>query len=316
MDEIDVRICGQLMANSRVPLRELAERLGLSLQAVHRRIQVMQEQGVIKGYPASPSLSYLNAVVVYILGPAAVPDLNEAIAELRRCDRTYIVLVSGFNFLSIGAILKDMSELERYVDLVRRVTAMTEPKVGLMSATQLNQAELPEAERGEELTALDYRIIRSLRKDARRPLEEVAAEVGASAATARRRLDRMVDKGLISLGVDWRPSASGDVVSQLHITLRPGADKLRTGHAIMARHSSHLLAFVTFGNLPDFILAVVWTRSMKDLSALVGQVAAEEGVASVQPNVVISEDRYDTWIDKLVERRAARGTAPPGEGQQ
>lgn len=306
MDEIDARICGLLMANSRVPLRELAERLGLSLQAVHRRIQVMQGQGVIKGYPASLSLSYLNAVVVYIFGSAAAPDLGGAIAELRRCDRTYIVLVSGFNHLSIGAILKDMSELEDYVELVRRTTSMAEPKVGLMSVTQLNRAELPGAERGEELTALDYRIVRALKEDARRPVEEVAAELGVSAATARRRLDRMVAKGLVSLGVDWRPSASGDVVSQLHITLRPGVDKLRAGNAIMARHSAHLLAFVTFGNLPDFIMAVAWTKSMKELSALVEGVAGEEGVASVVPNVIISEDRYDTWIDKLVEQRAGQ----------
>jgi DNA-binding Lrp family transcriptional regulator len=51
MDEVDIRLCGLLMVNSRTPYRELAEALGLSLQAVHRRIQVMQEVGVIVGFP-------------------------------------------------------------------------------------------------------------------------------------------------------------------------------------------------------------------------------------------------------------------------
>ena len=41
MDATDIRLSQMLMKNSRVPYREMAGKLGISLQAVHRRIQVL-----------------------------------------------------------------------------------------------------------------------------------------------------------------------------------------------------------------------------------------------------------------------------------
>lgn len=303
MDETDARICGLLMANSRVPLRELADQLGLSLQAVHRRIQVMQEQGVIRGYPASLSFSYLNAVVVYLFGTSSLRSMEDAVERLKGSDRTYIVLVCGLNYLSIGAVLKDLSELEEYLSFARSAARIEDLKVGLMSMTKLGRVDMGRTDRETDLTALDYRIVHALKDDARRPVEEVAAELGTSAATARRRLARMVEHGMITLGMDWRPSASGDMVSQLHVTLRGGADKLKVANALASKHSSRVLALVTFSNLPDFLLVVVWTSTMKELGGLVEAFSAEEGVEMVTPNVIISEHRFPTWVDKIVDRR-------------
>jgi hypothetical protein len=44
---------------------------------------------------------------------------------------------------------------------------------------------------------------------------------------------------------------------------------------------------------------------MKELNELVSAAAAEDGVVSATPNVIIAEHRFETWIDKLVIHRAA-----------
>ena len=70
MDATDIRLSQMLMKNSRVPYRELASKLGISLQAVHRRIQVLKEMGVIRDFVTVPTREALNAIVVFIFGPS------------------------------------------------------------------------------------------------------------------------------------------------------------------------------------------------------------------------------------------------------
>ena len=64
MDRTDVSLCLFLMTNSRAPYHELAARLGLSINAVHKRIGALVNQGVIKAFSAHPSLASLGAVAV------------------------------------------------------------------------------------------------------------------------------------------------------------------------------------------------------------------------------------------------------------
>lgn len=304
MDETDFQLCGRLILNSRTPYRELADEMGLSLQAVHRRIQVMQEQGVIAGFPGGLAIGFVNPVVLYVFGTSMASNMDKVVAELHKDDRTYIVLVCARNYLSIGALLREHDEIEDYMKLMRNGAALTDITIGIMSLTQLGQEKVGWADREKELSALDYRIIDALRADARRPVDEVAAELKVSAATARRRLNRLMEIGAFSPSMDWRPSASGQIEAQLHVRLREGEDRASVGNALMARGTGHVFALVTFSNLPQFLLLVVWARSLRDLGELVTGSEGVKGVEAVSPNIIISEARFETWIDKLVIERA------------
>jgi DNA-binding Lrp family transcriptional regulator len=314
VDEIDVRLCNLLILNSRTPYRELADKLGLSLQAVHRRIQVLIEQGVINGFPGGLSISFVDPVVLYIFGTSSSPDMEQVVAELHRDDRTYIVLVCARNYLSIGALLKDHSEIDDYVERARQSAQLSDVIIGLMSATHIGTQRVDQADREKELTLLDYRIMNALKEDARRPVEEVATALNVSAATARRRLARLTEIGAFSASMDWRPSASGQVVSQIHVRLKEGADRTKVGNALLTKNASRMMWSVSFGNLPNFLLLVVWASSMRELNELTARAATEEGVASASPNVVISEHRFDTWIEKLVAQRAS-SRSPSSSGE-
>ena len=64
-----------------------------------------------------------------------------------------------------------------------------------------------------DLCELDYKIIRSLKEDSRKPVADISEEIGVSAKTIRRRLDRMIKNFLIELSIDWYPDASNDLMS-------------------------------------------------------------------------------------------------------
>lgn len=53
MDQIDARILSRLQADSARPVAALAEEVGLSASACHRRVKLLEEAGVITGYRAA-----------------------------------------------------------------------------------------------------------------------------------------------------------------------------------------------------------------------------------------------------------------------
>jgi len=52
---------------------------------------------------------------------------------------------------------------------------------------------------GDEISALDKRIIEHLQQDGRRPFTQIAAELGVSEAAVRARTNRLVDRGILQI---------------------------------------------------------------------------------------------------------------------
>ena len=59
LEEIDARIAAVLAADGRCSYTDLAERVGLSVSAVHQRVRRLEKRGVIRGTPptSTPSRS-------------------------------------------------------------------------------------------------------------------------------------------------------------------------------------------------------------------------------------------------------------------
>ncbi|MTV39034.1 Lrp/AsnC family transcriptional regulator [Duganella radicis] len=53
MDAIDRKILAELQKDGRISATELAKRVGLSLSPSHRRVQLLEDAGVISGYRAT-----------------------------------------------------------------------------------------------------------------------------------------------------------------------------------------------------------------------------------------------------------------------
>ena len=291
MDKTDVSLCLSLMTNSRTPYHELAAKLGLSINAVHKRIKAMMDLGIIRTFTARQSLVSLGAISVWVYGRSEAPNLSEAHLRLKTDDHTYWVAYSGGGYIYVGGYLKELSELEPFVTFVQREGEIPDPNVGI--APQMTN-QFPK----EKLQALDYEILASLRKDSRKPVSVVANEVSASSKTVHRRLERMIEKGLVDLSIDWYPDASNDIIALCHVTVGRQSDKLKVLGALRQSYAQKVLLDVPFSNLPNQVVMFLWTNSMKQMDDLRESIGKIEGVASVILNVLQIGYMFDTWRDR------------------
>ncbi|MGA1873820.1 MAG: Lrp/AsnC family transcriptional regulator, partial [Thermoplasmatota archaeon] len=82
MDETDLRLLSILNHNSRIPIRELADAIGISVQATHRRVQTLVDTRVIERFTADLSLKFLKAIPIGVYGKCKVKDITVAIKGL------------------------------------------------------------------------------------------------------------------------------------------------------------------------------------------------------------------------------------------
>jgi Lrp/AsnC family leucine-responsive transcriptional regulator len=121
LEPIDQAIARELSADGRCSFTDLAERVGLSVSAVHQRVRRLEQRGVIRGYSAQ-----LNAEVIGLpltafisltpIDPAAPDDYPQRISHIREIEACYSV--AGDESYILLVRVASPAALE---DLLRRV---------------------------------------------------------------------------------------------------------------------------------------------------------------------------------------------------
>ncbi len=290
-------LCQLLIMNSRLSYRELAEKLNLSVTAVHNRIQSLIELGIIRKFTSKLSLFAKKGVLIFIFGTSKTNSIHDLNPKLEKNGSIYWLAIGGGNFLYIGAYLKNIGELEQLVRFVREAAEMPEPTVGLaVSPVPLNM--IMGFNPDTKLCELDYKIIRSLKDDSRKATSVVAEELGVSAKTVRRRLARMVKNFLVMLSIDWYPDASNDIISAFHVQLKPDADP-NTPNMICQKHYPNIIFYWGFSNIPNTYIFFTWTSTAKVLRETRESLEREPAVQAVAPNIIYTGYIFNTWLDDI-----------------
>tara|TARA_R110002124_G_scaffold73585_4_gene197334 strand:- start:626 stop:1084 length:459 start_codon:yes stop_codon:yes gene_type:complete len=79
MDQIDGRILRRLQRDSSLPVAELASDIGLSASACHRRIKLLEEDGVIEGYCARINRAKLGLKIMVFVEIALTSQSQEVL---------------------------------------------------------------------------------------------------------------------------------------------------------------------------------------------------------------------------------------------
>jgi DNA-binding Lrp family transcriptional regulator len=301
MDKTDIVLCQLLLGNSRLSYRELADTLNLSVTAVHKRIQDLTESGVIRKFTAKISLFQLDALHILIFGNSKLDSVQSLPQKLESNGKIYWLSVGGGNHLYIGAYLQEITELEALVNFVKDAAAMPDLTVGINTFPMM-PGFIP-ALKSKTLYPLDYQIMQSLKDNSRKATSEVADELGVSAKTVRRRLSRMMKDHLIELSMEWYPDVSNDIISLIHLRVKPQADK-NTMDKLLRKHAPNMVFYWGFSNLPDTFIAMVWTNTMKALQQIRENLEKEADLQSAAPNLLYTGYIFRTWRDQLLEEKA------------
>jgi len=300
VDKTDVILSLLLLENSRSPYRELANKLNLSANAIHKRIQSLIEMGVIRKFTAKINLSALQAVVVTLYGKSEAESVANLHEKLGTHGSIYWLTLGGGNYMIIGAYLRTMQEIEPLVDYVKKEALMLNPVVGIHSSAATSPRFSPE----KTLHSLDRQIICSLSNDSRKSISDVAEDVGVTAKTVRRRLSSMTRNGLVEFSIKWFPDTSNDIITTMQLRLRPDADKSAVS-GMLKKYFPNLLFSYQFINIPNLLLCFVWTNTMKEVKEFQQRLENEETVASIVSNILYTGYIFDTWRDELVRPQVA-----------
>ncbi|MFX1325743.1 MAG: Lrp/AsnC family transcriptional regulator, partial [Promethearchaeota archaeon] len=146
---------------------------------------------------------------------------------------------------------------------------------------------------------LDVEIIKSLHKDSRKPISEIAEDANSTPNTVRRRLTRLIQEGIIELSINFNPESSNDIFGVFQIIINPSVEKNEFAKFLNDKYHPNIFYCWTFSNLPNLILCWVWTKTMKELTDLVENIK-KESIDSIIVDIMYKVFYFDTWKESML----------------
>jgi Lrp/AsnC family leucine-responsive transcriptional regulator len=123
LEPIDRAILRELVVDGRCSFTDLAERVGLSVSAVHQRVRRLEQRGVLRGYAARVDYSELDLPLTALISltpidPAAPDDYParlQHLASIESCysvagDESYVLVVRVASPLALEDLLRQIRE--------------------------------------------------------------------------------------------------------------------------------------------------------------------------------------------------------------
>jgi DNA-binding Lrp family transcriptional regulator len=294
MDEIDLIIIKKLLENSRLTFRELAENTSLSVSTVHKRIQNLLDDGTINAFIVRPTMISLKGLWLLSSGTSNAKSMDLISQELGNHESIYFVSIASGKFLYIGAYLRDISELQEFTSFLTKTSQISNPSIGIIN--------IPYITTPETLSSVDYKILKTLNRDSRKPLTDIAEDVGISAKTVRRRLDLMIRNKLVYFTIEWTPKSENNFITIFHIYLNEDNDINSTIQHIYQKYSQNVVYCLSYSNIPNYITMHTWARTSID-SQKIQKELQTEGFKDIVPRIILYGKYYDCWVDQLLRSK-------------
>ncbi|GAA4436171.1 Lrp/AsnC family transcriptional regulator [Actinokineospora soli] len=123
LEPIDAAIVRVLAADGRCSFTDLAERVGLSVSAVHQRVRRLEQRGVVRGYSARldaeaiglPLTALISLTPIDPAAPDDYPHRLEHIPEIESCysvagEESYVLLVRVAGPSALEDLLRKIRE--------------------------------------------------------------------------------------------------------------------------------------------------------------------------------------------------------------
>jgi DNA-binding Lrp family transcriptional regulator len=139
--EKDRALLALLSENARMPVAELARKLGLSRTTVQARIERLEADGVIAGYGLRLAESYLSGLVrahvLITIGPKALSGVTAALSAIKEV--TTLHSVSGtFDLIAILAA-PSILDLDRLIDRIGALDGVERTLSSIILSTRISR---------------------------------------------------------------------------------------------------------------------------------------------------------------------------------
>ncbi|XVV15401.1 Lrp/AsnC family transcriptional regulator [Actinoplanes sp. CA-131856] len=338
MEAEDVRILRALQIDPRVSFAAVGTVLGLSELTVARRYRRMRQAGKVRvvGVVDPGALGHSPWLVRLSCRPGSAGAIAASLAE--RDDVSWVALTAAGSEVTCAVHSRSQQERD---DLLERRLPRAAAVLGVRAAVQLRKfvggrghywtalsgvltAE-QEAALGPEpfterpivrdgaatLTADEERLIAALAGDGRASLVDLAAATGLTSGQVSRRVQGLLDGGVLYFDVEIAPAALGyRARAGLHLRVHP-ARLTEVGRALAVMPE---VAFAAATSGPDNLHAVVHCRDLDELFELTtGRVGVLPGVEGLEVSPITRQvKQIVARVDG--ERLAVTASRPGGAG--
>lgn len=211
MDDIDAGIIEELRRDGRIGQGELATKLGISRPTASKRLNAMLDSGIIRIVGvAHPSMLGINSVAhVSIDVDQPIRRVAAAIADLD--DVVFVSLTSG-RYPMVAEIRSiDDEALARALDVLRSVDGVRDTDTLVYTdlvIDVLRSVKIPTV----SIDRLDVDLMKMLREDGRASYLALGEKADVSAGTARARVLRLINDGVLRVGALSRPGTEERVI--------------------------------------------------------------------------------------------------------
>ena len=296
MDEIDLKLFELISENPRCSYRDMADKLGISTPAVHRRVQAAREQEILYGPIAMLNKDFLKAVGVVIWGKTDAKNLNEVHKSLKDDDCALILSMMGANILLVRSFLKDLKDLDKYVSFIRDAAKMPDPTIGL-SPIGIKECK---KDYDVKLTKVDFKIMSALYEDGRMSVSDISEKIKVSPKTVRNHLKKLLDENIIEFITTIVHRNSGNFVLFLILEIEKGADKMKIMSQIKNDFAPTIVETYTFSNQIDMIVSYASIESMAHLRQIRLDLNEIEGVDNIISNIFIQSCGNCIWPRNII----------------
>jgi DNA-binding Lrp family transcriptional regulator len=214
MDSVDRRIVWQLDANCRTTYEAMARAIGLTANAVKKRVDKMVESGVISQFSVILSSAMIDADVLLALvhtdGSEVVDEIIDQMGSNPMILQVTIV-ASGFGGLYlIFAQYAGTAQLAALGTFLRGLESVKDVNLHTLIFPRGNKMELKKAH---------IKVLSSLVVDARMSIRSIAQETGMTAKRVRRVIGELVDSGAFFFTLRWNISAGENPAFYLKVNL-------------------------------------------------------------------------------------------------
>jgi len=212
LDKKDKKILSALSLNARLPATTIAKAVGLSRDAVRYRMKKYEDSGLIDSYKTVINTEKFGFDNYHVFLQFKKISRGEKTRVLKSIDKHKavrgVIEFSGKFDAEIGLITKSVSDFEKYL---AEVLALCEPYISqyeiLMLTSNFREGAFPnrflvdvhgiekrtKKKETYTLDKKDLKILRAIGNDARRPLFEIANELGLSADAVKYRIRKLIN---------------------------------------------------------------------------------------------------------------------------
>lgn len=147
LEDVDARIAAELATDGRCSYTDLAERVGLSVSAVHQRVRRLEERGVIRGYAARldsvelglPLTAFISLTPIDSGAPDDYPQKLARLPEIEACHS-----VAGVESYIVKVRVASPGALETLLATIRGKVAMSTKTTVVLSTPFEDRPVTPE----------------------------------------------------------------------------------------------------------------------------------------------------------------------------